>query len=73
MSTRRTVHIPIVRPGNRVASHDAAEDRLIEVYTQHYAFDPLTKQEEAASREVDAKARDKDWDRVAAPLRKVGL
>ena len=73
MSTRRTVHIPIVRPGSRVASHDAAEDRLIEVYTQHYAFDPLTKQEEAASREVDAKARDKDWDRVAAPLRKVGL
>jgi hypothetical protein len=73
MSTRRTVHIPIVRPGSRVVSHDAAEDRLIEVYTQHYAFDPLTKQEEAASREVDAKARDKDWDRVAAPLRKVGL
>jgi hypothetical protein len=73
MSTRRTVHIPIVRPGGRVAGHDGAEDRLIEVYTQHYAFDPLTKQEEAASREVDAKARDKDWDRVAAPLRKVGL
>jgi len=73
MSTRRTVHIPIVRPGGHVASRDGAEDRLIEVYTQHYAFDPLTKQEEATSREVDAKARDKDWDRVAAPLRKVGL
>ena len=73
MSTRRTVHIPIVRPGGRSVAHDAAEDRLIEVYTQHYAFDPLTKQEEAASRESDARARDKDWDRVAAPLRKVGL
>jgi hypothetical protein len=73
MSTRRTVHIPIVRPGGRGAAHDAAEDRLIEVYTQHYAFDPLTKQEEEAGRESDARARDKDWDRVAAPLRKVGL
>jgi hypothetical protein len=73
MSSRRTVHIPIVQPGGRSLAGDSGEDRLIEVYTQHYAFDPLTKQEEAASREVDAKARDKDWDRVAAPLRKVGL
>ena len=73
MSSRRTVQIPIVQPGGRSLAGDGAEDRLIEVYTQHYAFDPLTKQEEAASREVDAKARDKDWDRVAAPLRKVGL
>jgi len=73
MSTRRTVQIPIVQPGGRSLVDDGAENRLIEVYTQHYAFDPLTKQEEAASREVDAKARDKDWDRVAAPLRKVGL
>jgi hypothetical protein len=72
MSSRRTVQIPIVQPGGRGLG-DSTEDRLIEVYTQHYAFDPLTKQEEAASREVDAKARDKDWDRVAAPLRKVGL
>ena len=71
MSSRRTVHIPIVQPGGAAAAR--AEDRLVEVYTQHYAFDPLTKQEEAASREIDAKARDKDWDRVAAPLRKVGL
>ena len=73
MSSRRTVQIPIVQPGGRSLAGDAGEDRLVEVYTQHYAFDPLTKQEEAASREVDAKARDKDWDRVAAPLRKVGL
>ncbi len=73
MSSRRTVHIPIVQPGGLSAARAAAEDRLIEVYTQHYAFDPLTKQEEAESREVDARARDKDWDRVAAPLRKVGL
>ena len=73
MSSRRTVHIPIVQPGGRSLAGDSGEDRLVEVYTQHYAFDPLTKQEEAASREVDAKARDKDWDRVAAPLRKVGL
>jgi hypothetical protein len=73
MSSRRTVQIPIVQPGSRSLAGDGGEDRLIEVYTQHYAFDPLTKQEEAASREVDAKARDKDWDRVAAPLRKVGL
>jgi hypothetical protein len=73
MSSRRTVQIPIVQPGGRSLAGAGAEDRLIEVYTQHYAFDPLTKQEEAQSREVDAKARDKDWDRVAAPLRKVGL
>lgn len=73
MSSRRTVHIPIVQPGGQNGARDRAEDRLIEVYTQHYAFDPLTKQEEAETREVDAKARDKDWDRVAAPLRKVGL
>jgi hypothetical protein len=73
MSSRRTVHIPIVQPGRQLAARDGGEDRLIEVYTQHYAFDPLTKQEEAATREVDARARDKDWDRVAAPLRKVGL
>ena len=62
------------RPAGQAARRArCSEDRLIEVYTQHYAFDPLTKQEEAATREVDAKARDKDWDRVAAPLRKVGL
>jgi hypothetical protein len=73
MSSRRTVHIPIVQPGGARAGLEGIEDRLIEVYTQHYAFDPLTKQEEALSREVDARARDKDWDRVAAPLRKVGL
>jgi hypothetical protein len=73
MSSRRTVQIPIVQPSGRGLAGDGAEDRLIEVYTQHYAFDPLTKQEEAQSREVDARARDKDWDRVAAPLRKVGL
>jgi hypothetical protein len=73
MSSRRTVHIPIVQPGGRSRPGDAGEDRLVEVYTQHYAFDPLTKQEEAASREVDAKARDTEWDRVAAPLRMVGL
>jgi hypothetical protein len=73
MSSRRSVHIPIVQPGGRSAAQDGAEDRLIEVYTQHYAFDPLTKMEEAQAQAVDAKARDKDWDRVAAPLRKVGL
>lgn len=73
MASRRTVHIPIVQPGGRSARQGGAEDRLIEVYTQHYAFDPLTKQEEARAREDDAKARDKDWDRVASPLRKVGL
>ncbi len=72
MSSRRTVHIPIVQPGGG-NPRGGSEDRLIEVYTQHYAFDPLTKQEEAATLAVDAKARDKDWDRVAAPLRKVGL
>ena len=73
MSSRRSVHIPIVQPGGRSAAQEGAEDRLIEVYTQHYAFDPLTKMEEAQAQAVDAKARDKDWDRVAAPLRKVGL
>jgi hypothetical protein len=73
VSSRRSVHIPIVQPGGRSAAERGTEDRLIEVYTQHYAFDPLTKLEEAQAQAVDAKARDKDWDRVAAPLRKVGL
>jgi hypothetical protein len=72
MSSRRTVHIPIVQPG---AGPDGVrgEDRLIEVYTQLGGLEALTRHEEEAWRELDAKARDKDWDRVAAPLRKVGL
>jgi hypothetical protein len=72
MSSRRTVHIPIVQPGGP-GGVGSGEDRLIEVYTQLDAFDPLTKHEEEESRRSDEKARDKDWDRVAAPLRKVGL
>lgn len=71
MSSRRTVHIPIVQPGGPAAR--STEDRLIEVYTQLDAFDALTKYEEEEPRRSDEKARDKDWDRVAAPLRKVGL
>jgi hypothetical protein len=70
---RRTVHIPIVQPGGGAGGRGASEDRLIEVYTQIQGFDPMTREEEEQSRAVDAKARDKDWDRVAAPLRKVGL
>lgn len=72
MSSRRTVHIPIVQPGGPGA-RSPAEDRLIEVYTQLDAFDPLTRYEEEELRRSDEQARDKDWDRVAAPLRKVGL
>ena len=72
MSSRRTVHIPIVPAGGRDSAREG-EDRLIEVYTQLDAFDALTKHEEEESRRSDEKARDKDWDRVAAPLRKVGL
>ncbi len=71
--SRRTVHIPIVQPRGQGALRDAGEDRLIEVYTQLQGFEPQTKEEELQHRAVDAKALDKDWDRVAAPLRKVGL
>ncbi len=72
--TRRTVHIPIVRPNRgRLADHDGQEDRLIEIYTQHHALEALTKAEEERNFAIDSKALDKDWDRVAAPLRKVGL
>ncbi len=72
--TRRTVHIPIVRPSRGgQAEHDGHEDRLIEIYTQHHALEALTKAEEQRHLAIDAKALDKDWDRVAAPLRKVGL
>ena len=71
--TRRTVHIPIVRPNRGQANHDGHEDRLIEIYTEHHALEPLTKAEEKRQLAIDAKAMDKDWDRVAAPLRKVGL
>lgn len=77
MSLRRTVHIPIVRPGGGAADDVAAagdgDNRLIEIYTQVGGFEPLSRQEEDAARAVDQKARDKDWDRVAAPLRKAGL
>jgi hypothetical protein len=73
MSSRRTVHIPIVQPGPAGEGGTRAEDRLIEVYTQLGTLDALTRHEEEAWRQLDAKARDKDWDRVAAPLRKVGL
>lgn len=71
--TRRTVHIPIVRPNRGQADHDGHEDRLIEIYTEHHALETLTKAEEERHQAIDAKAMDKDWDRVAAPLRKVGL
>ena len=72
-SSRRTVQIPIVQPGGAGSAGAANEDRLIEVYTQLHTFDALTKQEEVETQAADAKARDKDWDRVAAPLRKAGL
>lgn len=72
--TRRTVHIPIVRPNRgRQDDQDGHEDRLIEIYTEHHALEALTKAEEERNLAIDAKALDKDWDRVAAPLRKIGL
>jgi len=71
--TRRTVHIPIVQPNRNQAAHDVQEDRLIEIYTEHHALEALTKAEEERNFAIDVKALDKDWDRVAAPLRKVGL
>jgi len=71
--TRRTVHIPIVRPNRGQSHHDGHEDRLIEIYTEHHALETLTKAEEERQLAIDVKAIDKDWDRVAAPLRKVGL
>jgi hypothetical protein len=71
--TRRTVHIPIVRPNRGQTDDDGHEDRLIEIYTEHHALEALTKAEEERNYAIDAKALDKDWDRVAAPLRKVGL
>ena len=73
MSARRTVHIPIVRPGGATDPPGRSEDRLIEVYTQIDALEALSRAEEEAALQTDLKARDKDWDKVAAPLRKVGL
>lgn len=70
LSSRRTVHIPIVRLGDAPQGY---EDRLIEVYTQLHGFDALTRDEVNRVQATDIKARDKDWDQVAAPLRKVGL
>ena len=72
-SNRRTVHIPIVQPRAADPHAERHEDRLIEVYTQLSGFDALTREEQAKVEAVDIKARDKDWDQVAAPLRKVGL
>ncbi|MDH3660866.1 MAG: hypothetical protein OEU92_12725 [Alphaproteobacteria bacterium] len=71
--SRRTVHIPIVQPGASEAGVKRQEDRLIEIYTQHQGLSPLSAPEAAKAAAIDSKARDKDWDQVAAPLRKVGL
>lgn len=61
---RRYVLIPIVKPGNNdVAESSSINDQLIEVYTQPYTFGDDT----------DNRAIDKDWDRVAATLRKAKL
>ena len=72
-SSRRTVHIPIVQPGHAVSGEDGHEDKLIEVYTQLPGLDTMTRQEASRLQATDSKALDKDWDQVAAPLRKVGL
>ena len=71
--SRRTVHIPIVQPGGADGAAKRQEDRLIEIYTQHQGLTPLSGEEAAKAAAIDVKARDKDWDQVAAPLRKVGL
>ncbi len=71
-NSRRTVHIPIVQPGAAEAAR-RQEDRLIEIYTQHRGLSPLSSDEAVKAAEIDVKAHDKDWDQVAAPLRKVGL
>lgn len=71
--SRRTVHIPIVQPGTSEGAAKRREDRLIEIYTQHQGLSPLSATEATAAAAIDSKARDKDWDQVAAPLRKVGL
>lgn len=71
--SRRTVQIPIVQPGAADVGAKRQEDRLIEIYTQHQGLSPLSSAEAANAAAIDSKARDKDWDQVAAPLRKVGL
>ena len=71
--SRRTVHLPIVQPGAIDAGAKRQEDRLIEIYTQHQGLSPLSSPEAAEAAAIDSKALDKDWDQVAAPLRKVGL
>lgn len=71
MSSRRSVHIPIVQPGG--AGSGSAEDRLIEVYTQAGGLEALAPAEREQVRKDDAKAREKDWDQVATPLRKAGM
>ena len=73
--SRRTVHIPIVRPSASATTAETPrrEDRLIEIYTQHRGLSALSSDEAEKAAAIDAKARDKDWDQVAAPLRKVGL
>jgi hypothetical protein len=72
-NSRRTVHIPIVQPGVSASGRDGHEDKLVEVYTQLPGLDTMTRQEASRLQATDDKALDKDWDQVAAPLRKVGL
>lgn len=73
VSERRLVFIPIVAPGAGLGAFQPGRSaalngaRLIEVYSQRYTAGDEER------RKLDEKALDKDWDRVAAPLRKIGL
>ena len=79
MKHRRTVYIPVVQPGGGADAVPSDRDLLIECYGQLYdagggeGRDGVSAAEREAVRRLDAKARDKDWDQVAAPLRKAGL
>lgn len=71
MDDRHYIYIPVVQPSGIAPYNPRSEainiPQLIEVYSQFHPF----KDEE--SRKLDEKALNKDWDQIAAPLRKAGL
>ncbi|BAP54929.1 hypothetical protein THII_0632 [Thioploca ingrica] len=80
MEKRRSVAqhsalIPIIELGNNGDVTIPPKNLLLEVHAAPYQFgddtDDLARK--AKQKEIELKAIDKDWDRVAAPLRKVNV
>ena len=78
MSKQSLVYMPVVQKGT-TETGTAATGQLLEVYARAYGLDddlndsPVSQSFRVAAEAVDTSAIKHDWDRVAAPLRPVGL